>query len=121
MYRLPGVVCCIFLLFCMNTLCAQERQNNDYLADYFVDWNKLSQEYAECGNNGLAQTERHFLLGNCPSSNAINAYYFGAALIHYTAANVLPGKYSRALQNARVNFHFSIFKNRSSFGLIYNY
>lgn len=120
MYRLPVVVCCIFLLFGVNALCAQEQKNNDYLAAYFVDWNELSQEYAQC-DNGLAQTQRHFLLGNCPSSNAINAYYFGAALIHYTAANVLPEKYSRALQNSKVNFHFSIFKNRSSFGLIYNY
>jgi len=117
---LRKLCCFLVLIFGFTSVCAEEQENNDYLASHLVNWKMTSSQYLHCQNQ-VAATDKHFLLGECPSSNVINMYYASTALIHYTAANLLPRRYSRALKDSSINFQFSMFKEHSSLGMSVNF
>jgi len=108
----------------LNTLdigASEKTDDNDYLAAYLVNWDETSHQFASCNgqaghhnNANQAHNESHFLLGDCPSVDSINLYYVSTALLHYTAAILLPKKYSRLLTDSTVNFQVSLFKEHSS-------
>lgn len=117
--------CCFcLLLFGSTCVSAQDEDDHGFLAPYLVNWSNTSTQFAHCetgnnsahgdlyGNSGIS--DNHFLLGECPSHRSINLFYASTALIHYTAANVLPERYSRLLKDSTVSFQVSIFKDYSS-------
>jgi len=123
------VIVCFFLFsFGMTSFCAhsaeegtEQKDDNAYLAGYLVNWNETADQFSNCRDQFDSGADKHFLLGGCPSSRTIGAYYVSTALIHYTAAQLLPDKYSKALKDSSLNFQFSLYKESSSLGLTYNY
>ena len=119
--------CCLCLLFAGTSLCAEEKEDNDFLAPYLVNWSSTSSQFAHCDadHNNSAHaagfSEKHFLLGACPSVSSINLFYASTALMHYAAANVLPDRYRRVLTDSRVNFQVSVFKEYSSMSVLMSF
>lgn len=99
--------------------------DNGYLAPYLANWGDTSKQFARCNNQlqrgSIADANGHFLLGNCPSFTSINLFYASTAIIHYTAANLLPQRYSRVLKDSSVNMQLSLFKEYSSFEMSVNF
>jgi len=122
-----SLCCLIFVGLCSSISAAQESSNPDYLAPYFVNWSESTHQFSSCNaakfNGGVieAYNDSHFLLGDCPTPDRINLFYASTALIHYTAANLLPKRYSRALVDTTLNFQFAVFKEHTSMGVSVNF
>ena len=113
---------CCFCLFILGTTCvnAQDKDDNGFLAPYLVKWGDTSSQFSHCAEAHTHDEEisnKHFLLGECPSVSQINLFYASTALIHYTAANVLPDRYSRALRDSSVNFQVSLLKDYTTLSM----
>jgi len=111
---------CLILAFFSSKLFAKESTNPGYLADYAVNWSEARQNYANCNTNSV-NPQSHFLLGECPSANAIHLYYVTSALVHFTAASLLPERYAKALKNSDVHFNLSMYKDRSQLAVKWNF
>lgn len=113
---------CCFCLLLLGVTCAnaEGKDDNGFLAPYLVQWGDTSSQFSHCAEthgHEEALGDSHFLLGECPSMRQINLYYASTALIHYTAANILPDRYGRALRDSSVNFQVSVLKDYSSFSM----
>lgn len=111
---------CVVVLFSHSALVsATDSDNADYLANYVINWEKTKSGFSGC-ESGIVNKE-HFMLGECPTSNTINLYYVTGALLHYTAASLLPKKYSDRLKRADLVFNVSYTKYSSQFGISFYY
>lgn len=120
MQRLRLFFCLVILGFSVTSTWASEGDSNDFLVSYIVNWSDTSVHFSGC-NSQQFSNERHFLLGNCPTGNSINLYYLSTALMHYTAANILPKRYSRILKDNRVNFQMVVFGDTPVIGMTLNF
>lgn len=103
----------IGLFLCSNcaSVLASDDDNADYLAAYVVDWEKTRSGFTQCQGQ-----DSHFMLGDCPSKVSIDLYYATSALIHYTAAALLPKKYADRLKNSEMVVTFSHSQESAQFG-----
>jgi len=120
MHHLRIFLCLFILSLSFTSAWASEDDKNDYLASYIINWSDTSQHFSGC-NNQQFSNERHFILGNCPTGNSINLYYLSTALLHYTAANILPKRYSRILKDNRLNFQMAVFGDTPIIGMTINF
>jgi len=99
---------------------ADESISADYLANYAVKWEQAKSSYANCQATQHIQ-QKHLLLGDCPTTNAIHLYYLTSALMHLTAAELLPARYAESLKNSDLLVNISFYRSYSQVGVSYQF
>ena len=114
--RIIAKLVCGFVICCnCSFVLAKDANNADYLAKYAVDWGQANAEYADCQSH---QSNGNFSpIGQCPPSGTIHLYYAASALLHYSAATLLPKKYANQLKQTDVSINFSYNKKYSQVGV----
>ncbi|MDH3325974.1 MAG: hypothetical protein OEM38_04570 [Gammaproteobacteria bacterium] len=86
-----------------------------YLATHVADWGQTLDISSQCQSGAYYETNP--IMGKCPSSQTVNAYFIGTALLHYGAAHMLPKKYRRMFQAGTMGMELSYITNNASIGL----
>jgi hypothetical protein len=87
-----------------------------YLAAHVADWGQTRDIAKQCASSGNYK-ESNTLLGECPSGDAVNAYFLGTALLHAGAAHMLPRKYRRMFQVGTLGMQLNVINSNKQIGL----
>jgi len=86
-----------------------------YLVTHIADWGQTRDIASQCESGRYYETNP--IMGKCPSSQTVNAYFIGTALMHYGVAHMLPRKYRRMFQAGTIGMELSYITNNASIGL----
>ena len=86
-----------------------------YLATHIADWGQTRNLSSLCQTGAYQET--NIILGDCPSTQAVNAYFLGTALIHAGIAYALPQKYRRLFQSATFAAQLGVVSSNASIGI----
>ena len=90
-----------------------------YLSSHVADWGQTRDIAAQCGRGLYYETNP--ILGRCPSTQWVNTYFIGTALIHAGVANMLPGKYRRLFQAGTMLMELNYVNSNANIGLKINF
>ena len=90
-----------------------------YLSAHIADWGQTRDIAAQCGSGLYYETNP--VLGRCPSSQWVNTYFIGTALLHAGVANILSPKMRRLFQAGTLGMELNYIKSNANIGLKINF